>query len=133
MRSTGTHGAQVQLVGRGCCKLEREEEGAAETSAASLAAAKKALEDCAAFIAAQHELVNAEGGKLIRLIEHRMTEAHAAIDAIMGPELHSLGQNKKAAVGVSARVRSHTAVSHRLRDVEKCSHAEVFRLSPVGE
>ena len=114
-------------------ELERLEAEAKEITDTSSAAHTKAFEDCVALIAKHHELVNAEGEKLIRLIEQRMAEAHAAIDAIMGPELERMEQGKVAAVGVSARVRSHAAVSRRLRDMEKCSHAEVFRLSPVSE
>ena len=61
-----------------------------------------------------------------------MAESYAAIDAMMAPELERMGQDKKAAVGVSARVRSHVAVSRRLRHPEKCSDAEVFRLSQMS-
>ena len=114
-------------------ELEKMEVAATETSDASLAALDKAFEDCKAYVAGKHELVQTEGGKLIRMIEQSMADAHAAIDAIMGPELQRLGQRKEAAVGVRARVRSHAAVSRRLRDPEKCSHGEVFRLSPVSE
>ena len=114
-------------------ELERLEAETKEITDTTFAAHTKAFEDCVALIARHHELVNTEGEKLIRLIEQRMAEAHAAIDAIMAPELERMGQDKKVAVGVSARVRSHAAVSRRLRDVEKCSHAEVFRLSPVSE
>jgi hypothetical protein len=114
-------------------ELEKVEVAATETSDASLAALNKAFEECKAYVAGKHELVQTEGGKLIRMIEQSMAQSHAAIDAIMGPELQRLGQRKEAAVGVRARVRSHAAVSRRLRDAEKCSHAEVFRLSPVSK
>jgi hypothetical protein len=113
-------------------ELEKVEVAATETIDASLAVLTKAFEDCKAYVTGKHELVQTEGGKLIRLIEQSMAQSHAAIDAIMGPELQRLGQRKEATVGVRARVRSHAAVSRRLRDPEKCSHAEVFRLSPVS-
>ena len=113
-------------------ELEKVEMAATETTDASLAESNKAFEDCKAYVAGKHELVQTEGGKLIRMIEQSMAQSHAAIDAIMGPELQRLGQRKEAVVGVRARVRSHAAVSRRLRDPEKCSHAEVFRLSPVS-
>jgi hypothetical protein len=114
-------------------ELERVAEESTEAISGSLAATKKALEDCVAYIAGLHESVKAEGEKLVRLMEQRMAEAHAAIDAKMSPELHRLRKAVDAAGGVWARVRSHAAVTHRLRDPEKCSHAEVFRLSPVSE
>ena len=112
--------------------LERAEAEATATSDASSAAANKALEDCRAFAAGQKELVKGESAKLIRLIDQKTVDALASIDVIMAPELQRLVQEKKAAVGVSARVRSHAAVSRRLRDPEKCSQTEVFRLSQVG-
>ena len=114
-------------------KLERVAEESSQAISGSLAATKKALEDCVAYIAGLHESVEVEGKKLVRLMEQRMAEAHAAIDAKMSPELQRLRKAVDAAGGVWASVRSHAAVTHRLRDPEKCSHADVFRLSPVSE
>ena len=123
----------AEAAERSRAELERAEAQATATADASFAAVTKIFEDCVAFVAGKHELVKTEGRKLIRVIEQMMAQADVAIDTIMLPELQRLGREKEVARGMLARVSSHIAVSRRLRDSERCSHAEVFRLSPVSE
>ena len=118
---------------RARAELEKAVAEAMEGANATLAETKLLFEKCVAVIKGAHDVVKAEGGKIIRLIEQRMVDADAAIDAKMAAEMLRLRENKGVAGDVFARMRSNAAVARRVVDSEKCSDIEAFRFAPVSE
>jgi hypothetical protein len=112
-------------------ELQRVADGAVEAAGASVTALAALLDDLLAHVAGLHGLVATEGEKLIQLVRQKMTEAHAAIDSKVAPQLQRLKKAKEAARDVAGRVCSCAAVARRVQDPERCSHAEVYRLAPV--
>jgi ribulose 1,5-bisphosphate synthetase/thiazole synthase len=117
---------------RARAELEQASAESTEGADAFLADSSLQLNKHEAAVKSALDKVDAEKTKLIRQIEQRAADAKAAIVTKMAPELLRLRENKKVAGDVVGRVRSNVAVSRRLGDPDKCSHIEVFRLTPVS-
>ena len=112
-------------------ELQRVAEEATAAITAEATEATTMLDSLMAYAASLDTLVASEGEKLIQQIMQKMTEARAAIRLKSAPELQRLGSAKERAINAASRMRSCATVAGRLRDPDKCSDAEVYRLAPV--